>query len=66
MTWLRAFGRFWYDFVVGDDWRVAAGIATALAATAALTHLGVNAWWLPPAAAAALLGLSLRRARGGR
>lgn len=62
MNRLRAFARFWYDFVIGDDWRVAAGIALALGATAALTHLGLNAWWLPPLAAAALLALSLRRA----
>ena len=19
--WLRSFGAFWYDFVIGDDWR---------------------------------------------
>ncbi|MEZ0088935.1 hypothetical protein [Streptacidiphilus sp. EB129] len=63
MKHLRSFARFWYDFVVGDDWRVAAGVVVALAATWALVHLGVNAWWLPPLAVIALLGLSLRRAR---
>jgi hypothetical protein len=25
MTRLSAFARFWYDFIVGDDWRVAVG-----------------------------------------
>ena len=30
MRYVRAFGRFWWDFVVGDDWRVAAGLAVAL------------------------------------
>jgi hypothetical protein len=59
---IRSFGRFWYDFVVGDDWRVAVGVVLALAATAGLVHLGVNAWWLTPVAVAVLLGLSLRRA----
>ncbi|NUS12181.1 MAG: hypothetical protein HOY69_12395 [Streptomyces sp.] len=60
---LRAFGAFWYDFVVGDDWRVAVGVAVALGATAGLVHgAGLNAWWLPPVAVAVLLGLSLRRA----
>ena len=39
---------------------VAAGVAVALAHTALLTHEGVNAWWLPPAAV--VLALSLRRA----
>ncbi|MFC1418427.1 hypothetical protein [Streptacidiphilus cavernicola] len=62
MTRIRAFAAFWYDFVVGDDWRIALGVVLALAATAALTHTGTNAWWLPPAAVAALFALSLRRA----
>jgi hypothetical protein len=59
---LRAFGRFWYDFVVGDDWRVAVGVVVALGATAGLVQGGVNAWWLMPVAVALLLGLSLKRA----
>ena len=62
MTRLRALAAFCYDFVVGDDWRVAMGVALGLAATAGLVHAGINAWWLLPAVAAALLGLSLRRA----
>ena len=61
MKYLRAFGLFWWDFVVGDDWRAAAGVVLALAATAALVAAGVNAWWLMPLAVAVVLGLSLRR-----
>ena len=30
MKHLAAFGRFWYDFVVGDDWTIAAGVVAAL------------------------------------
>jgi hypothetical protein len=59
---MRRFGRFWWDFVVGDDWRVAAGIAVALALTKLLTSEGVNAWWLMPVAVAIVLAASLRRA----
>ena len=62
MRYLRSFGRFWWNFVVGDDWRVAAGVTVALASTALLTHEGVNAWWLLPPAVALVLALSLRRA----
>jgi hypothetical protein len=47
---------FVWDFVIGDDWRVAAGVAAALAITAA-TH----AWWLLPLAVASLLALSVSR-----
>jgi hypothetical protein len=64
MRRLRSFGRFWWDFVVGDDWRAAAGIVLAIGLTAALVAAGLDAWWLMPAAVAAILWLSLRRAAG--
>lgn len=59
---LRAFALFWWDFVVGDDWRVSVQIALGVAATAALAALGVVAWWLLPAAVVVVLFASLRRA----
>ena len=62
MRYLRSFGRFWWNFIVGDDWRVAAGVAVALGLTSLLTHSEVNAWWLLPVAVAALLAGSVRRA----
>jgi hypothetical protein len=62
MSRVRAFGLFWWDFVVGDDWRAAAGVLLAISLTAALVATGLDAWWLMPAAVAAVLGLSLRRA----
>jgi hypothetical protein len=62
MRVLRSFALFWWDFIVGDDWRVAAGIACALALTGVLTHYGLSAWWLLPLAVAVLLGRSLQRA----
>ena len=62
MRYLRSFGRFWWNFIVGDDWRVAAGVAAALVLTALLAHNGVNAWWLLPIAVALLLADSVRRA----
>ena len=65
MRYLRSFGRFWWNFIVGDDWRVAAGVAVALGLTAVLTHAGVNAWWLLPVAVVLVLGLSVRRAARG-
>jgi hypothetical protein len=62
MKRLRAFAAFWYEFVVGDDWLVAVGLALALALTALLAEADVAAWWLMPIAVAALLAGSLRRA----
>jgi hypothetical protein len=62
---VKRFGRFWWDFVVGDDWRVAAGVALGIGAVAALHHEDVAAWWLLPLAVLGVLYVSLRReARG--
>jgi hypothetical protein len=62
MKWLRSFGRFWWDFVVGDDWLVALLVAIALGATALLAHHDFTVWWLMPIATVIILWLSLRRA----
>lgn len=59
---LKAFGLFWYDFVVGDDWRVALGVVAALAITYGVVKAGVPAWWVLPLAVVALLTMSLLRA----
>ena len=61
MKYLVGFFRFWYDFIVGDDWTVAAGVVVALALAAALAHNGVAAWWVVPAAILVLLAESLWR-----
>jgi hypothetical protein len=59
---LASFGRFWWDFVIGDDWLAAVGIALAIGVTAAVAAGGVTAWWLLPLAVLVVLYLSLRRA----
>jgi len=67
MRRLRAVGRFWYAFVVGDDWRVAVAVVAALAATGVLAVAGLPAWWVLPTAVVVVLPLSvLRGARTGR
>ena len=50
------------EFVVGDDWRVALGVVTAISLTALVATSTVAAWWVLPLAVVALLGDSLRRA----
>lgn len=59
MKYVTGFFRFWYDFIVGDDWRVAAGVVVAFAVTAALARDGVPAWWITPLAVVGLLSVSL-------
>jgi hypothetical protein len=59
VTFLRQFLRFWYDFIVGDDWRLAIGVVLTTAAVYLGVHLGVNAWWMVPLGIAALLWSSV-------
>ena len=66
MKGLKRFGAFCYDFVVGDDWRVAVGVVIALGGTAGLHHASVSAWWVVPAAVALLLPYTLWRAARGK
>jgi hypothetical protein len=58
----RALAAFVAGFVIGDDWRVALGLATALALTVGLSRSGVPSWWVLPAAILLLLPLSVGRA----
>jgi hypothetical protein len=53
---------FWVEFIIGDDWTVAATVALALLGTWGLTRAGVVAWWLLPLAVLAVTAVSLRRA----
>ncbi len=52
---VKGVARFWYDFVVGDDWKIAAAVAVVLLAGAGLVATQV----LPEGAAAALTGAAL-------
>ena len=61
MRYVKSFGLFWYDFIIGDDWTIAVSIAAAVAATFWLVHSNIQAWWLLPLAAIATLGVSLWR-----
>jgi hypothetical protein len=60
---MKTFLRFWYDFIVGDDWTIAVGVVLALAVTAVLAHNGMkSAWWLLPVVVAVGLSASVFRA----
>lgn len=62
MKQLKAFGAFWYDFIIGDDWRVALGVVAALALTWWIGHsTSAPSWWLLPVFVAVVLPYSLYR-----
>jgi hypothetical protein len=58
---MKALRAIW-EFIVGDDPLVAAGVVVAIGVTAILAGAGLAAWWLIPVAVVALLAVSLRRA----
>jgi apolipoprotein N-acyltransferase len=62
MRRLRAFALFWWDFIVGDDYRIAAGVVVLFAALAALSHAGSGWWWLAPLGVLGLLTASVLEA----
>ena len=74
MRFVTGFFRFWYDFVVGDAWEIAAGIVAVLAVGALLVGLtAVDREVVPPLMAAgsvlvvagSLLAEARRRAAAG-
>jgi hypothetical protein len=61
-SWIVAVAKFLYDFIVGDDWTVAAAVGIGLIVSAILNVNHIAAWWLIPAIVVLMLGVSLRRA----
>jgi hypothetical protein len=59
MRHVRAFALFWWDFIVGDDYRIAVGVVVLLAATALLSRAGIAVWWLLPVGVLVMLSVSV-------
>ncbi len=68
MRFARGFVRFWYDFLVGEDWRIALGVVLVLATGALLVRTGaLGSGLLMPLLAAAIVGVvSVTIAAGAR
>jgi hypothetical protein len=56
---LAGLARGVWDFIVGDDWRIALGVVAALGVTAIVSDTSVSAWWILPVAVAVLLLVSV-------
>jgi hypothetical protein len=57
MTFVRRLVRFWVDFIVGDDWRLAAGVVASIPVAYIAARHG-NLWWLLPLSIGVLLSVS--------
>jgi hypothetical protein len=61
MKYVSGFFRFWYDFIVGDDWTIAVVVIVAVGITALLAQVTSAAWIVLPLAVAATLAFSVWR-----
>jgi hypothetical protein len=61
MSLRRVLAAIW-DFLVGDDPRLALAALAAIGLTAVVCALGISAWWLAPLIALVALRWSLRGA----
>jgi hypothetical protein len=61
MSRLRTFFHFWYDFIVGDDWRLAVAAVAALGTTALAVEASIPAWGVAPMVLTGFLGLVVLR-----
>jgi len=55
--------RFFYRFVVGDDWRVALAVMLGLVTSGFLFAHEIQVWWVVPVIAIGQTWFSLQRSR---
>jgi hypothetical protein len=65
-AWVVGFCRFWYRFIIGDDWTVAASLALGLVLTALLHAARIPAWWVIPVIVIIMLRVSVQRSKRPR
>ena len=59
MNRVRSLLRFLWDFVIGDDWRIAAAVAVTLVVMLVLSNSGARVWWLLPLVVLVMLTVSV-------
>jgi len=62
LKFITDLGKFWYDFIIGDDWTIAALVAVTLVVIALLAHAHLQFWWLLVVVVVVALGASVWRA----
>jgi len=55
MKFIKGFGQFWYEFIIGDDWKIAAAVVIGLAISVAGLKANILSDGALAVAAAALI-----------
>jgi uncharacterized membrane protein YfcA len=58
VKFVKAFFRFWYDFIIGDDWKIAAAVVIVLLAGALVVIAGAGGTALLPPLLAIGIGVA--------
>jgi len=58
---IKKFGAFWFDFLIGDDWRGTVIVLAAFALTHQLAAENIVSWWVLPLGIVILLPYNLLR-----
>lgn len=66
MSRVEQFFKFLWDFVIGDDWRIAAAVAVTLVLTLVLSNNGATVWWILPLVVLVMLSVSVWSAARSR
>jgi hypothetical protein len=55
MKFVKGFGQFWYDFIIGDDWKIAFAIGLVIVIGAVIASVSAtDAGWIAPTMGVAL------------
>jgi hypothetical protein len=66
MKYIVGFGRFWWDFIIGEDWKIAAGVALVLAGGAILVaYTGLSDTTIALLAGGAIMAVATLSIVGG-
>jgi hypothetical protein len=58
---IKKFGAFWFDFLIGDDWRGTVIVLAAFILTHRLASENLVSWWVLPLGIVILLPYNLFR-----
>ena len=60
-SYTKAFGKFWYNFIIGEDWILAATACVGVIIDFILRGNHITAWYILPILLTIAMGISIMR-----